>query len=399
MNLLDLIAGQLNGGGGMPPDAMPINMGGFPGEQPPVNFPPGGVPPMPAPRPPGADMMTAPAAMPMGNGPQDDGSMPPGAPLNLSGAPPQPGLGDMIMGPRGRDLFRTAADSLAGGLKSINGQPFAGQAFGNGMGSAIEGGSKSEQQEYENKLKTLDRALKLRAIDNRADSDDELADNRRVNTTIRGQRVTDQGEIGRTVAGARVQDAATRATVAPTIAMRNTSQAGAADARAGESGSRIALNNSRIGLNDARTTDIAAGGNPSVRLGRADAGVERWYKTESANLRDEMTRVQSSPMKFADKEAALGDLRGKLANLRDRYDQRLVANRRAHGFNPDGTPIQQEGAAPAPGKPPAAPGSEISMQGDGTRQAPYRPTTPQDFNDLEPGTHFIDPGDGKLYVK
>ena len=50
-------------------------------------------------------------------------------------------------------------------------------------------------------------------------------------------------------------------------------------------------------------------------------------------------------------------------------------------------------------KPPAKPGTEISMQGDGTQSSPYAPNSKDDYDGIESGTYYIHPGTGKVMLK
>jgi hypothetical protein len=95
----------------------------------------------------------------------------------------------MILGPSGgNDMLRQASRSLAGGLSKVGAQPFAGQAFANSMGGALEGGNSYEDQQFKDKLGVLDRALKNKQIDARIDSADDLADTARASAASASRR-------------------------------------------------------------------------------------------------------------------------------------------------------------------------------------------------------------------
>jgi hypothetical protein len=50
-------------------------------------------------------------------------------------------------------------------------------------------------------------------------------------------------------------------------------------------------------------------------------------------------------------------------------------------------------------KPAPAPGTEISMKGDGTQATPYAPTSKADYDQIESGTYYIHPSTGQLRLK
>lgn len=76
---------------------------------------------------------------------------------------------------------------------------------------------------------------------------------------------------------------------------------------------------------------------------------------------------------------------------------RLEGNRKLYaaslyqrlGMNPDGS-----SRAPAAQKP-----AEISMRGKGTQDTPYEPTTQAEYDEIEAGTYYIHPSDGRLRLK
>jgi len=53
------------------------------------------------------------------------------------------------------------------------------------------------------------------------------------------------------------------------------------------------------------------------------------------------------------------------------------------------------------GAPPAAPAApaQINMRGNGTQQEPYAPTSREDYDQITSGTYFVNPSDGKVYLK
>ncbi|WP_213287599.1 hypothetical protein [Bradyrhizobium sp. sGM-13] len=66
--------------------------------------------------------------------------------------------------------------------------------------------------------------------------------------------------------------------------------------------------------------------------------------------------------------------------------------------NPKAAKAYAMDKAPAE-KPAAAPGTEISMKGDGTQASPYAPTSKADYDEIESGTYYIHPSTGQLRLK
>jgi hypothetical protein len=152
--------------------------------------------------------------------------------------------------------------------------------------------------------------------------------------------------------------------------------------------------------------------NTTQTLQAIDRALKLQQIKQLGSYRDDMSDTKFGQLGINQQKA---DQAGTYQNGRRAIGQ---LNRPALGPNADGTPLPKakpQTSLPGGGsmmaqalpdaapdvtvKPPAAPGSDISMPGDGTRATPYQPKTMSDFADVTPGSHFIDPGDGKLYVK
>jgi hypothetical protein len=334
----------------LPPNARPMSGEGLPGI-PIIN------PPMPRPRPveaPSGDMTGAPAGMPTlppVNGPQGRGA----------------GLMDAILG--NKDLMRRVSAGLAGGLSSVGTQPFAGQAFANGAGGALTGINKSDDTDQKQKLETLDRALKLRQIDQLGSYRDDMTDVKYGDLDVKKQKADQTGDYqkGRLAIGERG------------VAVKE-----------GEAPSRIALNNSRIDLNGSRVA-----GADRTSLMQADAQADRWRAETGKTLRQAKQAImQDYSLRPEQKQAQLAAVDQKLQDADNQYFDMKKQNRLSRGLDEDGKPAPKAAAR----KPASASGSEISMGGDGTQAAPYKPQSESDYGQIEPGSYYMRE-DGSLMRK
>lgn len=154
----------------LPPAEDPMTAGGAPPNGPglpptppaPPMAPPVQPPvPMPAPRPPGAGALPP---LPPAAGPTGGAGMPPGPPLSLAPdmhGPAAAPLDRSIGGGLDQNKMRGIMGALGGGLKaagnSAGKSPF--QAFTSGAGEGLEGGEKSQDKGYDQRLKSLQLAV------------------------------------------------------------------------------------------------------------------------------------------------------------------------------------------------------------------------------------------------
>jgi hypothetical protein len=417
-DLLTTILGAFNSGqlGGMPPGMADLppsgNVQPDPRDMSIQGFPPGG-PPLPRPRPPeaGPGMTSAPTAMPA----DDAGGIMPGP---LGGAPmptaPQQQQGGLMnaLGLNNPDTLRSAIQALGGGLKNVRNSPFPGEVFSQAAGGGIEAGGKQDEQTTKDKLAALDRALKLKQINELGSYRDDMTDVRRnqigVNQQNADTRVTSANNtfvLGKDRNGIRQQDADTRATGTDNRFVlgkeRNGISQQRADTAADVGESAITRNNASAGLSDARTKvatgEIDLTEPASKRAARADMASDRFYKPRVTALSQEKMRIQASPMSPQDKQTASAAIDQKMQDLDAQYFQLKEQNRKVHGIGPNGEDLAPRGKGKAPGTAvsPDRPG-KFAM---GTREDPHEPKTSQDFDAIQPGQVYRDPGDGLLHEK
>src|SRR5258708_6843126 len=170
-NLLDSILGSFNSGesDGFLPVSMPT---GAPSNtspdqistQDPYGNPVGGPAPnvpLPRPRPPQAGpAMFTPSVDTGGGEGGGDGGGDPGPALNIGNGGGLAAAATGIFNPS-PDLARRVSASLGGGLSKVGSSPFAGQAFANAAGGALEAGNQSDDALRKQKLADLGRELNL----------------------------------------------------------------------------------------------------------------------------------------------------------------------------------------------------------------------------------------------
>jgi hypothetical protein len=109
---------------------------------------------------------------------------------------------------------------------------------------------------------------------------------------------------------------------------------------------------------------------------------ERLIGTNARRIDEQIRRIQGDYNLKPEEKAA------KVAELEKQRDGYATDLRGRLGVKPR-SPAGRSAAAPP----------EISMEGQGTREVPYSPQTPEDYDEIEPGTYYIHPSDGKLRLK
>jgi hypothetical protein len=257
----------------------------------------------------------------------------------------------------------------------VKNSPFIGEAISNGAGKAIEGGNKQDEQTYKDKLSALDRALKLKQINELGSYRDDMTDVRRNKIGIDQQRADQTGtyQTGRLALGDRT--ATVKEQLLPSQIDRNNGSAAANNAKA--------------------DPNMPA----DKRIIEADKSTDRWYRDRAAPLRDELRSINNSQQSAEAKAAQAASVKQRLDDLAIEAVNVKTQNRREHGLNDDGTDARPKAkgrsAAPATAVSPDRPG-KFAM---GTREDPHEPKSPADFDAIQPGQVFRDPGDGKLYEK
>lgn len=313
----------------------------------------------------GGDDSAAPALGPAGNG----GDF----------AAPAPAGGGMMsaLGLNNPDRLRSVVAALGGGLKNVKNSPFPGEVFANAAGGGIEAGDKQEDTTYDQKLKALDRALKLQQIKQLGSYRDDMTDARFGRLNIDQQKADQTGvyQTGRLALGDR--GVTVKEQLAP---------------------SQIARNNASADLATSRSDPNLP---PEKRLTNADKATDTWYRDRVAPLRDELRAINQSAQSAEAKTQQYNKVQERLRDLDTERVNIKAQNRREHGLNEDGSdamPKAKPGAAGRTGGTsitPSRPG-KFAM---GTRDDPHEPKTPADFAAIQPGQIFRDPGDGQLYEK
>lgn len=309
-----------------------------------------------------------------------------GAPMPT--APQQQPQGGLMsaLGLNNPDTLRSAVAALGGGLKNVKNSPFKGEVFAQAAGNGIEAGDTENNTLYKQKMDALDRALKLKQIKELGSYRDDITDVRRnqvgVNQQNADTNVTKAGNtlvLGKEKNGISQQRADTAADVAPSTIRRNEASANVNDARAARQRGEVDM-----------TEPV------SKRAARADAASDRFYKPRLTQLTQEKMRIQAMPGTPQQKLQASSDIDLKIQDLERDYAKLKQDNYRIHGVGPNGEDLAPRGKAPgttsiSPNRP-----QKSAM---GTREDPHEPKSPQDFDAIQPGQVFRDPGDGKLYEK
>ncbi|MFA5951550.1 MAG: hypothetical protein WC807_14825 [Hyphomicrobium sp.] len=94
-----------------------------------------------------------------------------------------------------------------------------------------------------------------------------------------------------------------------------------------------------------------------------------------------------------------GDFRLKPEEKAARKAAEAARIYKGYGLNPDGTDAGGTKPGKVAGKPAAAAGSEISMQGDGTQGNAYAPNSKDDYDQIESGSYYIHPSSGEIRRK
>lgn len=153
-------------------------------------------------------------------------------------------------------------------------------------------------------------------------------------------------------------------------------------------GDTAAYNKARINYYNVLATQKsqqAAAGGPAAKTARPVDGRLIFDKAERA--------IQGAY------RAIDGDFRLKPEEKAARKAAESARIYKGFGLNPDGTDAGGTKPGKVAGKPSAAPGSEISMQGDGTQGNAYAPNSKDDYDQIESGSYYIHPSSGEIRRK
>lgn len=360
--------------------------------------------PLPQARPPdlgGGGMPMQPPMQP----PVMEPMMPPGTPMG--GAAPAPqgmmeslkagggggGLLSAILG-MSPDASRGLGNAIAGGFKAPS-SPFKGGAVMSGAGGAIEGRNKGDDEEYARQLKALELVIKSRTAGSqeefnqaRADYYRKYGDVRQQDADTRAVTSSDRTRTVDTLNGIRQQNADTN--------RLNADNRGANYTRTGDIQQQNA-DTRRLGAG-ARQQDADTRRQNADRLNSPTSRPREKTIIELDRREQQWRKEATTLIEQVNKDYSLkpDERKAKVQQIETRRDQQIERLRSQLGV--DGGAPSPARAPPAPRQAPTEP-PKIQMEGGGAKVDPYKPVTQEDYDEMEPGTYYIHPGDGKLKMK